>query len=656
MLPGSLPIAQDDNIGSDKVLQEIREVASSLRRDAKSDVERILDAIQKLSLRVNGDSSSALRSAAAPYTAHSWVSSEHLPVRLGNGCAERPLNKGDVEAPNDVPPPLPSAVVDATESDDVPLTPRPDDQPVEDCDENGNHEEAKPMNQKVRKKKSTGGFGGRHTVNLKDDEEGSKGRARIGLSREKAKMESKDKKKSMFRLMSIREFIVSPLFDNITGFTILLNAAVIGVQTDHCARNLTDKIPLPFEIFELIFAFWFTFELLLRIHVHRCGFWKPFVDGWLWNYFDTLVVSAQLVEVFFELIRSAASVDAKNIRVLRVLRILRLVRILRVVRVLHLISELRAIVSSIAGSFRSLVWVVVLLLIMMYVVAVFFTQSLTDHLVDAKDSPNFKMTEDEAELYKYFGSLARGILSLWQAMSGGMDWDTLAGPLFREVSFITGFAFASFIAFALLALMNVVTGVFVQTALLSARDEEDAFMVSQIVELFKLQNKEHGARITWDDVLDSLEDPKTAKEWKSIGVEATDARYLFHLLDLDSSGEVPFEEFMGGALRLSGDAKAIDLLTVMQESRKNEDEIQKRFDSLTRSVTQVQEAINVLAAGVFRRFEGIAKDVDTNTEELASLSYMLGKELASMKDSMKPIGMLEDVFTGGIVQHSSIDC
>merc|ERR1712072_769296 len=109
-----------------------------------------------------------------------------------------------------------------------------------------------------------------------------------------------------------------------------------------------------------------------------------------------------------------ASLDMKSFRLLRVLRVLRLLRILRVVRVLHLISELRAIVSSIVGSFRSLVWVVVLLLLMMYIVAVFFTQSLTDHLLDAtEDNKDFEMSQEEENLYYYFGGIARAVLSLW---------------------------------------------------------------------------------------------------------------------------------------------------------------------------------------------------------------------------------------------------
>jgi len=194
----------------------------------------------------------------------------------------------------------------------------------------------------------------------------------LNMQREQAKAESDWKQSKPWRLLTLAEFIQTPTFDNLVGGVILLNAAVIGVQTDYNVKNLSHDVPLPFFLFEIFFMMWFTFELSLRLYVFRCGFFSFNADGMLWNYFDTMVVSAQLVEVFFELVARSADVDASNLRVLRVLRILRLVRILRVVRVLHLISELRAIVSSIAGSFRSLVWVVVLLFLMMYIVAVFF--------------------------------------------------------------------------------------------------------------------------------------------------------------------------------------------------------------------------------------------------------------------------------------------
>merc|ERR1740121_2321692 len=103
---------------------------------------------------------------------------------------------------------------------------------------------------------------------------------------------------------------------------------------------------------------------------------------------------------------------------------------------------------------------------MIYIVGVYFTQAVTDHFLEKEGSNN----EREEMLQYFFGSLGRTVLSLWQAMSGGADWDNMVGPMIIEVDPFLGVAFAAYIAFAILALMNVVTGVFVQTALQSAKD------------------------------------------------------------------------------------------------------------------------------------------------------------------------------------------
>merc|ERR1711862_1074713 len=133
---------------------------------------------------------------------------------------------------------------------------------------------------------------------------------------------------------------------------------------------------------------------------------------------------------------------------------------------------------------------------MIYIVAVFFTQSVTDHLVTLKYD-NEERNEDDATMKLYFGSMGRSILSLWQAISGGKDWDDFAWPLYAQIGFGTGLMFTGFIAFAILALLNVVTGVFVQTALLSAKDEEDSFMTNQVIELFNIADTDGNRCLSW---------------------------------------------------------------------------------------------------------------------------------------------------------------
>jgi len=320
----------------------------------------------------------------------------------------------------------------------------------------------------------------------------------------------------------------------------------------------------------------------------------------LWNYFDLLVVAAQLVQEAIEFFRpSSEGNDADNLRILRVLRVLRIVRIFRLVRVLHLIGELRTIVSSIMGSFRSLFWTVLLLLLMMYIVGVWFLQTVTDHFITRAafdgDGELIPFSSGEESLKGHFGSLGWTILSLWQALSGGVDWSDVGDPLMNEIDWFLGLAFAAFIAFSLLALMNVVTGVFVQTALHSAEREEENFLTDQIIALFhKCKSDGNWGCISEQDLDDRLADPDMAKEWKNINVTADEAKYVFALLDVDESGEVQFEEFLSACLRLRGNAKSLDMLIQLQESRHNTKVLEELFERLEDSVAGISASLQLL--------------------------------------------------------------
>lgn len=404
---------------------------------------------------------------------------------------------------------------------------------------------------------------------------------RLSLGMQKATWIQKAKGKTFWN-MTARELLLSSRFDNLVGCLILLNAATIGWQADYAARNVTEDFPVYFTVVERVFCVLFTFELLLRMYVHKLRFFCPPRKAAVWNYFDLFVVTAQLTEEALHVVANSNSVSIKSFRLLRILRILRLVRILRVVRVLHLIAELRTILSSIAGSFKSLAWTVVLLSLIIYIVGVYFTSQVTEYLVD-KAAENAEITMEDQSLSYYFRSLVRALLSLWEAMSGGADWDSMVVPLIG-VSPLMGVAFAAYIAFALLALMNVVTGVFVQTALQNAKDEEDIFLTNQIMKLFEIQDRERKQKITLAEIEARLRNPDTAGEWQAVNVQPAEAKYLFDLLDIDGSGEIGFEEFLGGCLRLHGCAKSFDLLTVLQEHRTSVKDWDAHFEELHRSL------------------------------------------------------------------------
>lgn len=351
----------------------------------------------------------------------------------------------------------------------------------------------------------------------------------------------------------------SPIFDFASAILIVVNAVTIGAQADYEARHATSTVPLGYEILEKTFCILFTAELGFRIFAFRGQFLSR--TGAFWAFFDVFVVTAQLVEEILLLIWHGTG--AANMSFMRLMRILRLVRILRVVRIIRFMDELRNLVVSIMNSMRSLFWTLMLLLLGIYGIGVYFTQLIADYRIVNREIGE----ADNDFLVTHWGGLLVSMLSLFQAMSGGIDWNDLCAPLMTHISPVQGIVFSGYIAFTVLALTNVVTGVFVEGALKSAKEEEEDIFLQGLYELFSNNDTDNTGQITTDQFRGIFESPDMHSHLANMGVNPFEAASLFALLDDDKSGTIDYNEFVGGCMRLRQAAKAIDIIMVMHEAQ-----------------------------------------------------------------------------------------
>eukprot|EP00930_Biecheleria_cincta_P027136 TRINITY_DN19061_c0_g1_i1.p1 TRINITY_DN19061_c0_g1~~TRINITY_DN19061_c0_g1_i1.p1 ORF type:complete len:268 (-),score=49.44 TRINITY_DN19061_c0_g1_i1:115-918(-) len=200
----------------------------------------------------------------------------------------------------------------------------------------------------------------------------------------------------------------------------------------------------------------------------------------------------------------------------------------------------------------------------------------------AKDMPG-----DHA-LLRFFGSLPLSILPLYQAITTGLAWNELSTPLIQEISVVSGLVMSLFVAFAMMALMNVVTGVFVEAALKSAKDDHDEFMLCHVRELFEGQDE-----IDWECFSSHLGNEHMQSFFTAIDVDMSEAESVFKLLDADGSGEIDLDEFLTGCLNLKGPAKAIDTCALLQE---------------TRGLTQKLESIQFTMGCIYKMLPRASKD------------------------------------------------
>lgn len=347
------------------------------------------------------------------------------------------------------------------------------------------------------------------------------------------------------------EKIKHPSFEYVTAIFILLNGALIGFQSDLMAREHLKTAPTLLEALEVLFCIVFTVELCLRLYVYRRRFFS--MPGWSWNVFDFVIVCCQIVEIFLKVVGSSAFNS--------VLETLRLMRILRLARVLRLIGELRSIVSSIVGSLRPLFWTAVLLFLAVYVLGICLTQAV--------HSKRMALIEENKPvpqaLDTYWSSVTESMFALFASITGGVDWDSVCRPLIDHIGTEVGFLFGGYILFTVLIMLNVVTGVFIDSVMTNATREKEMKQISHVQAFFEKLDVDESGEISWDEFEQMLLRKDMREFFKTIDVDIENARSLFELLDLDCSGSVDVNEFMDGCLRIWSPAKGLDLRMILRD-------------------------------------------------------------------------------------------
>lgn len=353
---------------------------------------------------------------------------------------------------------------------------------------------------------------------------------------------------------AIRMMVTASSFQQMAAVLILVNALLLGWEIDCHMKSAS--MPQIFHAADTLFCILFTAELCLRLLAFGANFFTN--ADWVWNIFDLIVVLPQVLHRILEMLCTLG--DSMALKILPVLRLMRLVRVARLLRVLRSFEELRTIVSSIASSMGSLCWSLLVLAIVNYSFSMLLAQLVTD-------------AQNPETLQPWFGGVARTMLTLFESSTGGVSWDIVIAPLMDEVSVWAGLAFCFYIAFSFFALLNVVTGIFVESTTRTAQFEREANIAYRISELFmKSADAETGA-VTLNGFQDSLDNESMKDYFRAMGIEPMDGEALFNLLDIFHNGRLDHSEIVSGLLRLRGNAKALELALLAGEVRNLQEQL-----------------------------------------------------------------------------------
>lgn len=288
-----------------------------------------------------------------------------------------------------------------------------------------------------------------------------------------------------------------------------------------------------------------------------------------------------------------------NLKAFRIIRITRLVKAVRLARIFRFVMAFRLLISSILHTLKSLFWALMLLVLIIYVFAVLFTQAVNDHLTDpdVKYDVLFEKASEE-----YFAGLPVTMLSLFMSISGGVSWENVIAPL-KEVSLVWVVVYLFYISFTYFAVLNVVTAVFCQSAIDGAQNDHASKVhailankeqhLTKISTLFQKFGAEGGV-ITFEQFQKNLKAAEVREYFQTLGLDVWDAWSFFKLLDEDGGGEVEIEEFLMGCLRLRGQATAMDVGKIINDQTwqiKNQGKFQAYVEV---ELKQLKEHLSIL--------------------------------------------------------------
>eukprot|EP00930_Biecheleria_cincta_P015400 TRINITY_DN12870_c0_g3_i1.p1 TRINITY_DN12870_c0_g3~~TRINITY_DN12870_c0_g3_i1.p1 ORF type:complete len:569 (+),score=97.82 TRINITY_DN12870_c0_g3_i1:154-1860(+) len=412
---------------------------------------------------------------------------------------------------------------------------------------------------------------------------GRKGRSLVGVQ------VTEMKTLSMLGGTTLRSLPKHPLFDTVCATIILLSTPLVGVETHLLSQDASQE--KNFDIMNSCLFTIFATELFLRLWSYR---WNFFTDAELrfWNIFDLLLVLGNVTEL---IIQSLGLVSFRGLKTMRVMRVLRIFRLFRFFRTL---TEMASMIFS---SLRSLCVALILLSLFLYVFAIMLTTEASELLQSRSDmsQPNWHELLSQHEdhrirvLHTSFGGLFRTLYTLYSSILGGKSWGEVLDPIIELDVITLPVMFLVYIAFTMLAMLNIITGVFVDNAFHYAQSQRNIAILREIDrkeeyiallrDFFSVIDDDGSGEISLEEFDEILKDPTLSAYFRVLGFDLDDAGRFLSIMDLDGSETIQLEEFIYGCQRFKGAAQGVDMAATLKECMQINRKLDRLVDGRTSS-------------------------------------------------------------------------
>ncbi|CAK0838250.1 unnamed protein product [Prorocentrum cordatum] len=379
----------------------------------------------------------------------------------------------------------------------------------------------------------------------------------------------------------VSKLVRHPGYQLARGMMMLLDAVLVVWEMQYAAQRATSSIhnslggiedATILSAFMDISCVMFVTDLLLGF---TAGLLDPTIStGHGWQDFHVVVVIAQLLQTIgqhshqHQRSYSQFRVVLAMLSTLRLARLLSLVLVTDVIRQHPFFRELRIMIHSLTGAVKGFLWSSLLIFTILLIFGTVLSEGTLAFLVQSGGE------DSSAGLQARFGSLFLAVLTLFQAVSGGVDWHEV-WQILDALGWGYRGVFLLYIGFSFLTLLNVVTAVLIEGTLMRCTTDRGLVVQSELMakrdflqamrKVFRELDVDEDGDITVEELRGRMKEPEIGAYFSQLGVDSDQVGKLFLLLDRDKSGTLDPEEFMFGCLKLRGAAKNLDVAVLHQE-------------------------------------------------------------------------------------------
>lgn len=238
----------------------------------------------------------------------------------------------------------------------------------------------------------------------------------------------------------------------------------------------------------------------------------------------------------------------QSLRILVTLRIVRILRVVRFFRLIKTFEQLWLIVSGLVSALKTVFWVLLLQVLLIYMCAIFATTQISTPV--------------------YFSSVLQSMVSLWQIATLDNWADAVVRPIVKESPALILF-FIPFLFVSTFGIFNVIVGIVVENTVQSAQRKSESAQREDEIEkqtaldalkkLLDMSDPDASDMIRKSDFMQLAQLPQVREKLKIINITNDEVKHIFETIIPGDTDGMKTSALVAALSHMSGSAFQKDL-------------------------------------------------------------------------------------------------